>query len=351
MKKYFALLLALAALPLFQSCVSPGYYGSSYSSASSYGSSVGIISTSHSRWGYDPYYRSYYDYSLGQYYDLNRGRYYTSLPTRYNSPYYPSYYRRGSTLRCPNNLPYLSTRYTRPSVTFVSTGNSRWAYDPYRRCYYDNHTKRYYNTSSRSYYNSLPKRYSSPSYPRNHRSGSPVQLHSNLPYVSYRGHSSGSHDRSRDQRSNTNYRSQRSSSSNRYQAPSPNTRTYNRSAPTAPSYRTRSNVTNQPSIFQRGQTSRSSSARQSTRDQVAPQGRSRPTITPQTRTQVTPRQTVPSTRTQPQQRPQRREPAPSPKQQQTPQRRSPSASQGKRDSRSSGKAQSQQRSNGKREIY
>ena len=190
MKKFLPLLFAIVALPLFQSCVGPGNYGSSYGTATNYGSSVGIISTSHSRWGYDPYYRSYYDYSLGQYYDLNRGRYYTTLPRRYSSPFYPSYYSRGSTLRAPSRLPYLTSSYSRPSVGFARTGNSRWAYDPYRRSYYDNQQKRYYNTSSGKYYNSMPKRYSNPSYPSGHRSGQNVQLNSRLPYVSNRNSSS-----------------------------------------------------------------------------------------------------------------------------------------------------------------
>lgn len=315
MKKYFAILLSLAALPLFQSCVGPGYYSSGYGSATSYDTSVGIIATSHSRWGYDPFYRSYYDYSLGQYYDLNRGRYYTTLPTRYSSPYYPTYYSRGSVLRCPTNLPYLSTRYTRPAVTFVSTGNSRWAYDPYRRSYYDHQNKRYFNTSSRSYYNSLPKRYSTPSYPNGHRSGAPVQLPSSLPYVSNRSSSSGS----RDQRGYSSSRDQRPSPSSRYQQqPSSSSRGYQSPTLTTPSYRSRSSVNTQPSVFQRSRTTIPS--RESARTQIAPQGRSLPsvtrqrTVTPQVSPvapRVTPKQYTPAPRVQiPQERVRREQPAP-----------------------------------------
>jgi len=101
MKKYLALFAALAVAPFFQSCVAPsGYHGSV--SASSYGGghhATGLIRTSHSRWGYSPFYRSYYDYSLGRYYNISTGRYYSSLPRRYSKPFYPSNYKRGTALK------------------------------------------------------------------------------------------------------------------------------------------------------------------------------------------------------------------------------------------------------------
>lgn len=253
MKKFLPLLFALIALPLLQSCVGPGNYGSGYSSANNYSSSVGIIATSHSRWGYNPYYRSYYDYSLGQYYNLNSGRYYSSLPRRYSSPYYPSNYRRGSTLSVHSRLPHLSSSYRRSGGGFVSTGNSRWSYDPYRRSYYDQRSKRYYNTSSGSYYNSLPKRHSSPSYPSGYRSGRSVQLHSRLPYVSNRTSSS----RSQNYGSSRNYGSNNSSSrssrptyqNNRNQQPTSRSSSYrSRSSSSRPSSsRSSSSRSSQPS--------------------------------------------------------------------------------------------------------
>ena len=213
MKRFLPLLLAVLALPLFQSCVGPGYSGASYGAATNYGSSAGIISTSDSRWGYDPYYRSYYDYSLGQYYNLNSNRYYTTLPRRYSTAFYPSNYRRGSTLRASTRLPHLNTRFSRSSVGFASTSNSRWSYDPYRRSYYDNQQKRYFNTSSGSYYNNLPRRYSSPTYPSGHRSGQRVQLHSRLP------NSGNQNDSQRNRNFNNNQRSDQRNSDSRNRRP------------------------------------------------------------------------------------------------------------------------------------
>ena len=261
MKKLLPLLLAIAALPLFQSCVGPGYNASGYGSASNYGASVGIIATSHSRWGYDPYYRSYYDFSLGQYYNLNSRRYYTSLPRRYSSPYYPSSFRRGTTLRAPSRLPYLNSSFRRSSVGFINTGSSRWAYDPYRRSYYDRQSKRYYNTSSRSYYNSLPRRHSSPQYPNGYRSGQRVQLHSNLPYVNHRTSSNRSNQGSSARSSSQNFRNQRSSfNNNRTQRPNVG----------SSNSRSRSNVNSRPPSSSSNRSS-SSSNRSSTRTRVTPQ--------------------------------------------------------------------------------
>ena len=92
MKKLLSLLLGSLALCLLASCVAPGgynTYGVNAGIAPNYQTSAGIIATSNSRWGWDPYYRSYYDFSLGQYYNTSRRRYYSSLPTRYSSPFYP----------------------------------------------------------------------------------------------------------------------------------------------------------------------------------------------------------------------------------------------------------------------
>lgn len=238
MKKFLPLLLVLAALPLFQSCVAPNSYGVSYGTATNFGSSVGLIATSHSRWGYDPFTRAYYDYSLGQYYDLNRGRYFTTLPRRFSTPFFPSYYTRGSILRCPPGLPHLRTSFRRPSYSFISTGHSRWAYDPYRRCYYDHQSKRFFNHNAGRYYTSLPRRYSSPRYPSGYRSGQRVGLHSSLPYVNHRTHSRG--------HSNRDYRSDRSRSysRNRDQRSVFTSGRDLRPSVGIPNYRSRSNVSN-----------------------------------------------------------------------------------------------------------
>ncbi|MDB4290310.1 hypothetical protein N9974_00550 [bacterium] len=85
-------LLAGSSLALFlSSCTeysASGYYNdgynSSYGSNSGYGYnsavSVGIIRTSNSYWGYDPYRRSYYDYRTRRYYDQHRNTYCSSPP-------------------------------------------------------------------------------------------------------------------------------------------------------------------------------------------------------------------------------------------------------------------------------
>ena len=44
MKNFLPLVLAVVALPFFQSCVGPGYSGVSYGSATNYGSSAGTSS-------------------------------------------------------------------------------------------------------------------------------------------------------------------------------------------------------------------------------------------------------------------------------------------------------------------
>ncbi|MBK1834138.1 hypothetical protein [Roseibacillus ishigakijimensis] len=270
MKAFLPILAALLALPLLSSCVAPTGYGVTYSTGSyggynSYGSSVGIISTSHSRWGYDPYYRSYYDYSLGKYYNLGSGRYYSTLPRRYSTPYYPSHYRRGTALRCPTNLPHLHTSYRRPSEGFVNTSHSRWAYDPYRRSYFDRQNNRYYDTSRGRYYDSLPQRHSKPSYPSGHRSGKPVQVHNRLPYVNHRTESNHSRrdrddDRNRYQRptrtqspvfpNHRNQPGQQTRPDDRYRSQnrdftregSSSSRSYPRRSASEPTFHTRSSV-------------------------------------------------------------------------------------------------------------
>lgn len=95
--------------------------------------------------------------------------------------------------------------------SLIRTTHSRWAYDPYRRCYYDNHYRRYYNPVSYSYYSSPPRRYSRAVYPHGYRHGhgrisaprydsKKVRLPSNV-LVNRR------HDRDRDHRSDRNRRS------------------------------------------------------------------------------------------------------------------------------------------------
>lgn len=187
MKKFLLVLATATVLPLLQSCVtSNGFGGGGGFSNRSFVSSVGIIGTSHPRWGYDPFCRSYYDFSLGQYYNLGAGSYFNTIPRRFNTPLYPNFYNRGSVLACPNNLPFLSTGFQQTNFNFVSTGNSRWAYDPYRRSYFDTQNRRYYNTSAGRYFDSLPQRHSSPRFPNGHRGGQQVPLNSRLPYVNHR---------------------------------------------------------------------------------------------------------------------------------------------------------------------
>lgn len=108
--KKLLFLLSIGALALLQSCVGPGYYSGGHSSGASFGSGVGIIATSHSRWGYNPYYRAYFDRSLGRYYDVHRGRYFTSTPRRFNTPFYPRGYRSGQKVQLHSNLPHVSNR-------------------------------------------------------------------------------------------------------------------------------------------------------------------------------------------------------------------------------------------------
>ncbi|MDB4393095.1 hypothetical protein N9Z45_01870 [Akkermansiaceae bacterium] len=91
-------LLAGSSLALFlSSCTeysASGYYNdgynSSYGSNSGYGYnsavSVGIIRTSNSYWGYDPYRRSYYDYRTRRYYDQHRNTYCSSPPPAATPP-------------------------------------------------------------------------------------------------------------------------------------------------------------------------------------------------------------------------------------------------------------------------
>ena len=107
MKTIFALITGVGILFL-SSCTDYGYYGSysTYGSSSAYNSvSLGFVSTEYSRWAYDPYRRSYYDYSCGRYYNHHSRCYYTSKPHRYSSPVYPHGYRHGRRLSCPTYLP------------------------------------------------------------------------------------------------------------------------------------------------------------------------------------------------------------------------------------------------------
>lgn len=85
---------------------------------------VGLIHTSHDRWGYDPYRRSYYDHSIGKYYNLGTHSYHVKAPRRYHSPRYPRHYRRGSVLHCPSHLPRYSSRRSSFSQRRLSTYGS-----------------------------------------------------------------------------------------------------------------------------------------------------------------------------------------------------------------------------------
>ena len=70
---------------------------------------VNLLHTNHERWAYDPYRRSYYDNVTHRYYDQSNRRYHSSAPTRYRQARYPSGYRRGHAITCPDHLPYLSS--------------------------------------------------------------------------------------------------------------------------------------------------------------------------------------------------------------------------------------------------
>lgn len=99
------------SLTFFSSCgdmstgggFAPGVVGPS-------SASVNLLRTNHSRWAYDPYRRSYYDQTARRYYDSSNRRYYSSTPRRYDRAYYPSGYRSGSTISCPDYLPHVSHR-------------------------------------------------------------------------------------------------------------------------------------------------------------------------------------------------------------------------------------------------
>lgn len=107
MKRLLALLSGAGLALLLSSCTdySTGYYGGSgYSSGYNSVASVGIIRTSNSYWGYDPYRRSYYNYRSSRYYDIHNNRYCSAPPRRHTAAVYPSHYRRGHTLSCPTPI-------------------------------------------------------------------------------------------------------------------------------------------------------------------------------------------------------------------------------------------------------
>lgn len=128
---------AVALSLLAPSCAyDPGYYGPSSSSVSaSYSSGYGhgygyggssfstslFVSTGDSRWGYDPYCQSYYDYHRRAYYD----------PYLYG--YYPVGYRPPMLVGCPHPYGWSSGRYIAPprvinNYTVVHYSNRERAY-------------------------------------------------------------------------------------------------------------------------------------------------------------------------------------------------------------------------------
>ena len=87
----------------------------------------------------------------------------TLLSSCYVSPYGSSGYGTFSTS-------YRSYGYAPPSY-IIRTTNSRWGYDPYRRCYYDYHHRHYYNPVTYTYYRTPPHRYKTAHYPKHYRKG------------------------------------------------------------------------------------------------------------------------------------------------------------------------------------
>ncbi|MGC6465467.1 MAG: hypothetical protein ACON5N_07775 [Akkermansiaceae bacterium] len=67
--------------------------------------SAHFIPTNNERWAYDPYCRSYFDRVSNRYYDHSNRRYHSSAPARYVRAHYPTGYRHGQVIPCPNSLP------------------------------------------------------------------------------------------------------------------------------------------------------------------------------------------------------------------------------------------------------
>ncbi|MGJ8695384.1 MAG: hypothetical protein ACSHYF_03640 [Verrucomicrobiaceae bacterium] len=139
MKSLVTLLAGLGLTFLLSSCgeyQSTGYYGgynSGYNSGYGYNSvaHVGIIRTSNSYWGYDPYRRCYYDYRTRQYYDHLNHRYHSSAPTRHSHAVYPSGYRKGRTLSAPSYLARAQNARGRHSGGHSSYGNHSTSHPSY----------------------------------------------------------------------------------------------------------------------------------------------------------------------------------------------------------------------------
>lgn len=124
MKVNRVFLAAISAVAVSSCAYDPYYAGGSYSSGPSYASDYGsggygygsgygyggrnftttyFVSTGHSRWGYDPYARCYYDYSRRSYYDPYLNGYY---PVGYRPRYvqgapHPHGWRSGSRYIAP----------------------------------------------------------------------------------------------------------------------------------------------------------------------------------------------------------------------------------------------------------
>lgn len=110
MKAIITLLAGMSAAVLYSSCsdYSSTYYESGNGTHGYSTAHVSIIRTSNSCWGYDPYRRAYYDYRCKRYYDYNRGCYHTKIPYRYSSAVYPTSYRSGRAISCPQRLTKVS---------------------------------------------------------------------------------------------------------------------------------------------------------------------------------------------------------------------------------------------------
>lgn len=108
MKIFLNMLVGIAAALFLSSCTDFDHYNSG-SGYSSYGGSyttahVGLIRTSNSYWGYDPYRRSYYDYRCRRYYNPLSRSYCNTAPRRYTTAVYPTGYRTGRPVACPSSL-------------------------------------------------------------------------------------------------------------------------------------------------------------------------------------------------------------------------------------------------------
>ena len=148
MKAIITLLAGMSAAVLYSSCsdYSSTYYERGNGTHGYSTAHVSIIRTSNSCWGYDPYRRAYYDYRCKRYYDYNRGCYHTKIPYRYSSAVYPTSYRSGRAMSCPQRLTKVSYRGHRAHQQ-PSHGQERYKRDSH---YPTSRSVSYRNTSSSS---------------------------------------------------------------------------------------------------------------------------------------------------------------------------------------------------------